>query len=40
VTLEVNGVKVTQNVIVFKNKFKEKDNQPDYLVFKPFDSGC
>ena len=40
VTLEINGVKVSQNVIIFKNKFKEKGNQPDYLVFKPFDSGC
>lgn len=31
-----NGVKITQSVILFKNKFKEKDNQPDYVVFKPF----
>lgn len=38
VVLEINGLKVTQNVIIFKNKFKEKDNQPDYVIFKPFDS--
>jgi hypothetical protein len=31
-----NGVKITQSVILFKNKFKEKNNQPDYVVFKPF----
>ena len=36
ITLDVNGMKVTQNIIIFKNKFKEKDNQPDYVVFKPF----
>jgi hypothetical protein len=36
ITVEVNGVKVTQNVILFKNKFKEKPNHPDYVVFKPF----
>lgn len=36
ITLDVNGIKVTQNIIIFKNKFKEKDNQPDYVVFKPF----
>jgi hypothetical protein len=31
-----NGETITQNVIVFKNKYKEKENQPDYLIFKPF----
>jgi len=33
---DFNGVKITQSVILFRNKFKEKDNQPDYVVFKPF----
>ena len=33
-----NGEIITQNVIIFKNKFKEKDNQPDYLIFKPFEN--
>ncbi len=32
-----NGEMITQNIIVFKNKFKEKDNQPDYVIFKPFE---
>ena len=32
-----NGETITQNIIVFKNKFKEKDNQPDYVIFKPFE---
>jgi hypothetical protein len=36
ITLDVNGVKVTQNVVIFKNQFKEKSNHPDYVVFKPF----
>ena len=40
ITIEINGQKATQNVVIFKNKFKEKDNQPDYVVFQPFDSGC
>lgn len=31
-----NGETITQNIIVFKNKYKEKENQPDYLIFKPF----
>ncbi len=39
ITVEINGEKVVQNVIIFKNKFKEKSNQPDYLVFKPFEAG-
>jgi hypothetical protein len=31
-----NGETITENIIVFKNKYKEKENQPDYLIFKPF----
>lgn len=26
---KINGL----NVLVFKNKFKEKDNQPDYRIY-------
>jgi hypothetical protein len=33
-----NGEIITQNIIVFKNKYKEKDNQPDYLIFQPFEN--
>lgn len=33
-----NGETITQNIILFKNKYKEKDNQPDYLIFKPFEN--
>ena len=36
IILDVNGLKATENVIIFKNKFKEKENQPDYVIFKPF----
>lgn len=39
VTLQnANGETFTQNIILFKNKYKEKDNQPDYLIFKPFEN--
>lgn len=34
-----NGESITQNIIVFKNQYKEKDNQPDYVIFKPFEKG-
>jgi len=34
-----NGESITQNIIVFKNKYKEKDNQPDYVIFKPFENS-
>jgi len=34
-----NGKTITQNIIIFKNKYKEKDNHPDYVIFKPFENN-
>jgi len=33
-----NGELVTQNIVIFKNSYKEKDNQPDYVIFQPFEA--
>lgn len=29
-----NG-KITQNIVILKNQFKQKDNHPDYIILNP-----
>lgn len=31
--VEIDGVK--HNIVVFKNNYKERENQPDYRILKP-----
>jgi uncharacterized protein (DUF736 family) len=35
ITIDTPHGKITQNIVILKNQFKQKDSHPDYIVFKP-----